>query len=232
MTEQIKRFKEKEKYTVEDIRELVEILRSENGCQWDREQDHKSVRNAMIEETYEFIEGLDNDDAELMKEELGDVVFQVFFHARIGEENGTFDIDEIADGICKKMVLRHPHVFGDVTVKNSDEVLKNWEIIKKSEKSRDSVKKQLESVPNVLPALIRAEKLLSRYKKEGGYIEQDKDVLLRSLNEAVNSLEADISSEKIGELLFRTANLAYVMKINSEQALYEKNERFIKENSK
>ena len=232
MTEQIKRFKEKEKYTVKDIRELVEILRSENGCQWDREQDHKSVRNAMIEEAYEFIEGLDNNDAELMKEELGDVVFQVFFHARIGEENGTFDIDEIADGICKKMVLRHPHVFGDVTVKNSDEVLRNWEIIKKSEKSRDSLKKQLESVPNVLPALIRAEKLLSRYKKEGGHIEQDKDVLLQLLKDAVNNLESDVTSENIGELLFRTANLAYVMKINSEQALYEKNERFIKENSK
>ena len=109
MTEEIKAFKEKETYTPEDIRELVAILRSPDGCAWDREQTHKSVRNAMIEETYEFIEGLDKDDKTLMKEELGDVLFQVFFHARIAEESGEFSIDDIADEICKKMVLRHPH---------------------------------------------------------------------------------------------------------------------------
>lgn len=119
MTEQIKVFKEKENYTLADIRELVEILRSKDGCAWDREQTHKSVRNAMIEETYEFIEGLDKNDETLMKEELGDVMFQVFFHARIAEEEGSFNIDDIADEICKKMVLRHPHVFGDVSVKDS-----------------------------------------------------------------------------------------------------------------
>ena len=161
MTEKILNFKNKDKYTVSDIAELVEILRSEDGCAWDREQTHASIRNAMIEETYEFIEGLDADDKELMQEELGDVIFQVFFHARIAEENGRFNVNDVADGICKKMVLRHPHVFGDVTVANSAEVLKNWEEIKKSEKNRDSVKKDLESVPAVLPSLIRAEKLIS-----------------------------------------------------------------------
>ena len=120
MKDQIKAFKEKKTYNTEDIRELVEILRSPDGCAWDREQTHKSVRNAMIEETYEFIEGLDKDDRTLMKEELGDVLFQVFFHARIAEESGNFSMDDIADEVCKKMVLRHPHVFGDVSVKNSD----------------------------------------------------------------------------------------------------------------
>ena len=124
MTERIQNFKNKDRYTVSDIAELVEILRGEGGCAWDREQTHESIRNAMIEETYEFIEGLDAKDDELMEEELGDVIFQVFFHARIADERGSFDIDDIADGICKKMVLRHPHVFGDVTVANSAEVLK------------------------------------------------------------------------------------------------------------
>lgn len=232
MTERILNFKNKDKYTVCDIAELVEILRSQDGCAWDREQTHASIRNAMIEETYEFIEGLDADDKELMEEELGDVIFQVFFHARIAEENGRFNVDDVADGICKKMVLRHPHVFGDVTVANSAEVLRNWEEIKKSEKNRDSVKKDLESVPAVLPSLIRAEKLLSRFKKNGGKVEKDTGVLVDDLKNAVNALGDGISSKKIGEILFKIANLTYASDINAEQALYEKNECFVKENSK
>ena len=232
MTEKILNYKNKDKYTVSDIAELVEILRSEDGCAWDREQTHASVRNAMIEETYEFIEGLDADDKELMQEELGDVIFQVFFHARIAEENGRFNVNDVADGICKKMVLRHPHVFGDVTVANSAEVLKNWEEIKKSEKNRDSVKKDLESVPAVLPSLIRAEKLLSRYKKNGGKVEKNTSVLVNDLKNAVNALGDGASSEEIGEILFKIANLTYASDINAEQALYEKNDRFVKENSK
>ena len=232
MTEKILNFKNKEKYTVSDIAELVEILRGEGGCAWDREQTHESIRNAMIEETYEFIEGLDAKDDELMEEELGDVIFQVFFHARIADERGGFDFDDVADGICKKMVLRHPHVFGDVTVANSAEVLKNWEEIKKSEKNRDSVKKDLESVPAVLPSLIRAEKLLSRFKKNGGKVEKDTSVLVSDLKNAVNALGDTVSSDEMGEILFKLANLTYASDINAEQALYDKNEKFVKEKSK
>ena len=232
MTEQIKVFKEKENYTLADIRELVEILRSKDGCAWDREQTHKSVRNAMIEETYEFIEGLDKNDETLMKEELGDVMFQVFFHARIAEEEGSFNIDDIADEICKKMVLRHPHVFGDVSVKDSGEVLKNWETIKKAEKSRDTLEKQLESVSSALPSLIRAEKLLSRCKKEGVAVERDPEKLIRNITEKAAALTPNADSAQIGDLLFAITNLSYALKINSEQALYEKNDRFIKETTK
>lgn len=232
MTEQIKVFKEKENYTLADIRELVEILRSKDGCAWDREQTHKSVRNAMIEETYEFIEGLDKNDETLMKEELGDVMFQVFFHARIAEEEGSFNIDDIADEICKKMVLRHPHVFGDVSVKDSGEVLKNWETIKKAEKSRDTLEKQLESVSSALPSLIRAEKLFSRCKKEGVAVERDPEKLIRNITEKAAALSPNADSAQIGELLFAVTNLSYALKINSEQALYEKNDRFIKETTK
>ena len=232
MTEQIKVFKEKENYTLADIRELVEILRSKDGCAWDREQTHKSVRNAMVEETYEFIEGLDKNDETLMKEELGDVMFQVFFHARIAEEEGSFNIDDIADEICKKMVLRHPHVFGDVSVKDSGEVLKNWETIKKAEKSRDTLEKQLESVSSALPSLIRAEKLFSRCKKEGVAVERDPEKLIRNITEKAAALSPNADSAQIGELLFAVTNLSYALKINSEQALYEKNDRFIKETTK
>ena len=232
MTEQIKAFKEKETYTPEDIRELVAILRSPDGCAWDREQTHKSVRNAMIEEAYEFIEGLDKDDRTLMKEELGDVWFQVFFHARIAEERGEFSIDDIADEICKKMVLRHPHVFGDVTVKDSGEVLQNWETIKKAEKSRDTLEKQLESVSSALPSLIRAEKLLSRCKKEGIPVERDAQKLISHIVEKAQKLTLEINSTQIGELLFAITNLTYALKINAEQALYETNNRFIEETVK
>lgn len=232
MTEQIKAFGKKEKYTLSDIRELVAILRSDDGCAWDREQTHQSVRNAMIEETYEFIEGLDKNDQTLMREELGDVLFQVFFHARIAEEDKEFDIDDIADEICKKMVLRHPHVFGDVTVKDSGEVLKNWETIKKAEKSRDTLEKQLESVSKALPSLIRAEKLLSRCKKEGIFVERDPEKLIRNISEKAASLTPDADSRAIGELLFAVTNLSYALKINSEQALYETNDNFIRKTTK
>lgn len=229
MTENIIKFRDKEKYTLSDVRELVEILRSENGCTWDREQSHESIRNALIEETYEFIEGLDSKDLELMKEELGDVAFQVFFHARIAEENNNFNIDDIADGICKKMVLRHPHVFGDVKVKDSAEVLKNWDAIKKDEKSRNTLRKELESVSSALPSLIRAEKLLSRFKREGGVVVKDSTVLIEQLKNKIADLENGVDAEKIGELLFLTANLSYASDINSEQALYNKNMRFIED---
>ncbi|MBP5245496.1 MAG: MazG family protein [Clostridia bacterium] len=231
MKERIENFRNKEKYNVDDVRELVEILRSDDGCAWDREQTNKSIRNAIIEETYEFIEGLDNDDRELMKEELGDVFFQVFFHARILEEDGFFNVDDVADGICKKMVLRHPHVFGDVVVKNSAEVLNNWDIIKKGEKHRDSAKKELESVSMTLPSLIRAEKLLSKYKKEGGYVEKDKNILFDNIEKALEKAKEGLDEKTLGELLFKIANLSYASDINSEEALYHYNNGFVSEKS-
>ncbi|MCR5353809.1 MAG: MazG family protein [Clostridiales bacterium] len=231
MKERIENFRNKEKYNVDDVRELVEILRSDDGCAWDREQTNKSIRNAIIEETYEFIEGLDNDDRELMKEELGDVFFQVFFHARILEEDGFFNVDDVADGICKKMVLRHPHVFGDVVVKNSAEVLNNWDIIKKSEKHRDSAKKELESVSVTLPSLIRAQKLLSKYKKEGGYVEKDKNILFDNIEKALEKAKEGLDEKTLGELLFKIANLSYASDINSEEALYHYNNGFVSEKS-
>ncbi len=229
MTEEIKKFGNKDRYTLADMRKLVAILRSKDGCAWDREQTHESVRNAMIEETYEFIEGLDKNDITLMREELGDVLFQVFFHAQIAEENNNFDIDAVADEICKKMVLRHPHVFGDVTVKNSGEVLQNWEVIKKAEKSRDTLEKQLESVSSALPSLIRAEKLLSRSKKEGLPVEKEPSVLIERIREKAAALTPNADSRQIGELLFAITGLTYALGINAEQALYDRNNTYISE---
>ena len=125
-------FQRKETYTIEDLLQIVRILRSPGGCPWDREQTHHSIRACLIEETYEAVEAIDTEDTELLKEELGDVLLQVVFHADLEAEAGRFDFDQVADGICKKLIVRHPHVFGDVHVQDSAEVLKNWDAIKKA----------------------------------------------------------------------------------------------------
>ncbi len=123
-------FQFKERYDINDLLRIMEILRSENGCPWDREQDHKSIRKDFLEEVYEVCEAIDLDDSELMKEELGDVLLQVVFHARIEEEKGNFAFADSVNDVCRKLIIRHPHVFGDVTVADSGEVLKNWNDIK------------------------------------------------------------------------------------------------------
>ena len=123
-------FKEKENYNFNDLVEIVKILRSPGGCPWDREQTHKSIRANFIEETYEAIEAIDNDDTELLKEELGDVLLQVALHSEIESEKNSFTIDDVCDGICKKLIIRHPHVFGSVEADTTEQVLKNWDAIK------------------------------------------------------------------------------------------------------
>lgn len=151
----------------ESLVSLTEILRSPDGCPWDREQTHKSVRPCLIEEAYEVCEAIDTDDADLMREELGDLMFQVMFHAEIEKEKGNFDICGVIDGICAKMIARHPHVFGGTLVSGSAEVLDNWDTIKKKEKSLKSPDEELTRIPKQLPALMRAQKVQKKAKKYG-----------------------------------------------------------------
>ena len=127
-------FEIKDCYKFEDLLRIMEILRAPDGCMWDREQDHHSIRRNFIEETYEVCEAIDDEDTEHMKEELGDVLLQVVFHTQMEKEKGTFDIDDVADGICKKLIFRHPHIFGNVEVASSEEVLRNWDDLKRKEK--------------------------------------------------------------------------------------------------
>ena len=148
MDERAKALLEKEKYTFEDLALIMAILRSEEGCPWDREQTHESIRENLIEEAYEVIEGIDTDNKELICEELGDVLFQIMFHARIEEEKGTFDISDVIDGISKKMVYRHPHVFSDRKLDTSDQVLVAWDQLKAAEKSLSPVISMFPSVPD------------------------------------------------------------------------------------
>ena len=127
-------FEIKDCYKFDDLLRIMEILRAPDGCMWDREQDHHSIRRNFIEETYEVCEAIDDEDTEHMKEELGDVLLQVVFHTQMEKEKGTFDIDDVADGICKKLIFRHPHIFGNVEVASSEEVLRNWDDLKRKEK--------------------------------------------------------------------------------------------------
>lgn len=223
----------KEKYTVDDLREIMKELRSEHGCPWDREQDHASIRKDVLEEAYEVAEAIDSGDSDLLKEELGDLLLQVIFHSELEEEKGVFDLDDVADGICKKLIYRHPHVFGSVQVSDSDEVLRNWDALKSKSKEEKSVTDRLNSVPKLLPALMRGEKV-SKRAANAGLDYEDTEQVIRELKEAVSSLESAVSEKsdikieaEIGNILFSCTNLARFLKKDSEKALTFAINRFI-----
>ena len=202
-------YTQKDSYRFEDLVEIMAILRGEGGCPWDREQDHKSIRQNLLEEAYEAAEAIDLDNADMLREELGDVLLQVVFHAQMEREKGSFTIDDVADGICKKLILRHPHIFGDVQVANSAEVLANWDEIKKKEKAQKTVTDTLTGVARSLPALMRAEKVIKKAKK-GGY-----------------STEFSDPDNEIGEKLFALVREAREKGVDPERALERATDAFI-----
>ena len=161
----IKDFEFKNNYEFDDLVKIMEILRSQNGCPWDKEQTHDSIRNNFLEEVYEVLDAIDRDDKTDLKEELGDVLLQVVFHTQIEKEQNGFDLSDVADGICKKLILRHPHIFGEVKADTSEKVLDNWDKIKMQEKGQKSYTDTLKSVPNAFPALMRATKVQKRAAK-------------------------------------------------------------------
>ena len=218
-------FQFKDKYDINDLLEVTRILRSENGCVWDREQDHKSIRMNVLEEAYEVMEAIDADDDAMLKEELGDLLFQAVFHCQIEDERGRFCFDDICDDVAKKMIYRHPHVFGDVKVSNSDDVLKNWDKLKKKSKNQETVADTLDSVPMVLPALMRGQKVCKRAANAGVEI-SGADVLLEIVKKKLSELELSISDKNeqeteviFGELLLSCCNLSRIIKKDSEKAL-------------
>lgn len=223
---------EKKSYGVDDLVTVVEVLRSDEGCPWDREQTHKSVRKEFIEETYEVIEAIDTDNPVLLREELGDVLLQVAFHTQMEREKGGFTLDDVANDICVKLIHRHPHVFGDVVAETSEKVLSNWEIIKSEEKERKTVTDKLRSIPPMLPALMRAEKV---GKKASCFDFPDADsVMLKvkeelgELEEALSSNDADGIEEEMGDLIFSVVSLCRKIGVEPEVALNKATEKFIK----
>ncbi len=226
--EAINKLLKKENYNFEDLCSLVSVLRSPDGCPWDREQTCKSIRNAFIDETYEFIEGLDLDDDELMCEELGDVLFQIIFHSDIKKDENKFNINNVIDGICKKMILRHPHVFADVNVSCSGEVLVNWENIKNVEKKRKTPYMQLDSIAKSLPSLMRAQKLQKKADKTGLLDFKDNADLISECQSILECIEQEgVSNETVGKLLFNVAALSQKSEIECEEALSYENDRFL-----
>lgn len=227
------KFQQKDQYTVDDLLRIMELLRSPEGCPWDREQTHQSIRKNLIEETYEAAEAIDNDDPVLLREELGDVLLQVVFHTEMERQAGRFDFDDVCDGICKKLILRHPHIFADVVAATPDQVLSNWEAIKKVEKKQTTQTEVLQSVPRTLPALMRSEKVQHRAAKVG-FDYQDVQQALQALRSEVDELSQAIDSgdgrsiaDELGDVLFSTANVARFVSVDSEQALGSSCDKFV-----
>ena len=222
-------FQFKERYDINDLLRIMEILRSENGCPWDREQDHKSIRKDFLEEVYEVCEAIDLDDSELMKEELGDVLLQVVFHARIEEEKGHFAFADSVNDVCQKLIIRHPHVFGDVTVADSGEVLKNWNDIKQQTKGQETYTETLRGVCTALPALMRAQKIGKRAQRAGLDF-PDAEAALESLESEIAEVRAtktpENEAEELGDMLFAAVNAVRLKGYDAEELLTRATDKF------
>ena len=218
----------------ESLCSVMECLRAPDGCPWDKEQTHKSVRRCLIEETYEVCEAIDKNDPVLMREELGDLMFQAVFHAQIEKEAGNFDIDGVVNDITEKMIRRHPHVFGDTVAETGEEVLRNWDSIKKEEKHIETPADALRRCPPGLPALLKAQKVqgkaLSRYNR--GFSDEG-----QALNSAALAIEAlsrpdaeknGLRSQLLSDALFALCAAAQMWGEDAEAGLDSKTESFIK----
>ena len=224
-------FIKQDSYGLSDLEKIVTILRAPGGCPWDGEQTHESLRRGLIEESCEVIEAINEQDPEHLKEELGDVLLQVVFHADIEREAGRFTLDDVADGICKKLIFRHPHVFGDVQVSGSDEVLVNWDALKREEKHQQSYTDTLTSVAKSLPALWRAEKVQKKAKK-AGFDWPDASGAVDKLSEELAELKEAIAQdsnveEELGDLLFAAVNVSRFVHADPEEVLNAATEKFI-----
>lgn len=216
-----------------DLLNIMEKLRGEDGCPWDREQDHDSLKKYLIEESYEVLEAIDEKDDDMLIEELGDVLLQIVFHAQIGKEEGFFNINDVIKGICNKMIERHPHVFGEIQVNSSDQVLDNWDKIKKEEKGYNSHTDELRHVAKTLPSLIRAEKIQRKASKVGFDWNKVEDALNKVSEEfyEVKDVYKNNNREKIleelGDLIFAVVNVARFLDIDPEHALNYTIDKFI-----
>lgn len=217
---------------LEKLIEIIEILRSPQGCKWDREQTHSSLKPNMLEEAYEAVDAINDNDMSHLKEELGDVLLQVVLHSQIAKEEHSFDIEDVAQTLNEKLIHRHPHVFGDTKVSSTQEILANWEKLKKEEKPhRKSI---MDGISKSQSALMSAQKISKKAVKVG--FEWDKeetlyDCVMSEIDEFKEAcIEGDFQheEEELGDILFAIVNLARWNKIDAEQALIKANKKFIK----
>ena len=218
-------------YTFEDLKQIMKTLRAEDGCPWDRAQDHETLKKHLVEECAEVLEAIDSGDKENLCEELGDVLMQVVFHAEIETEQGGFTMGDVIQGICEKMIYRHPHVFGSGKADTAEEVLINWEELKKKEKRQETQTEVMQSVPEALPALIRARKVQKKAADVGFDFPVTADAM-RKVYEEVQELEQAVREngeieEEFGDILFALVNISRFLKINPEFALTKAIKKFI-----
>ncbi|HIS89487.1 TPA: nucleoside triphosphate pyrophosphohydrolase [Candidatus Avigastranaerophilus faecigallinarum] len=213
---------------LERLIEIIDILRSENGCKWDREQTHSSLRKNMLEEAYEAVDAIDDNDFKHLQEELGDVLLQVVLHAQIAKEEKAFNIEDVAKGISDKLVHRHPHVFGDVKVSSTSEILDNWEKLKKEEKPhRTSI---MDGISKAQSALMSAQKISKKAVNVGfEWPNEDSlyDCVYSEIKEFKDAKTKEEKEEELGDILFAVVNLARWNKLDAEQALLKANKKFI-----
>lgn len=209
-----------------DLVRVMARLRGPGGCPWDREQTHRTLARHLLEETHEVLDAIDADDRDRLREELGDLLLQVAFHAQMAADDGAWDVDDVARGIVAKLIRRHPHVFGDVRVSGADEVLVNWERIKAEEKGEHGLE---EDVPETLPALARAAKVQRRAAGRG-FEWRSRDGALEALREEVDELERtpdpERAEQEIGDVLFATVAVARLLGVDAESALRRTTRRF------
>lgn len=221
------------RFTFEEFKNIIAQLRAENGCPWDRKQTHDSLRDCMLEEAYEAVDAIDNHDTENLKEELGDILLQVYMHAQISSETGEFEVEDVVDGIARKMLHRHPHVFGQAKADTPEAVLENWEAIKKKEKGHQSAKDGLCAVARALPANIRVQKVQKKAAAVGydfSSIDEVKSKVyeeLHELEEAMASGDVKEIDKEFGDVMFSMVNLARFLDINAENSLTNATEKFI-----
>lgn len=227
-------FEPKDNYDFSDFIKLIAFLRSEKGCPWDREQTHESIKMNLLEEAYELYEALEGVDEEHLIEELGDLLMQVLFHSRIAEESGRFNIDTVSDAACKKLVHRHPHVFSNVNVNDSDEVLQNWDNIKRRDRGQQKEHSAMNGISSALPALMRAQKIQSRAGKigfdwpdvQGAFSKLEEEV--SELKDGMDNNNRENIAEELGDIIFSAVNVARFYNLDTEEVVLKSCEKFIK----
>lgn len=226
-------FPQKEHYDLADFRQVIEILRHPGGCPWDQEQTHQSIRRNLLEEAYEAAEAIDTENTTLLQEELGDVLMQVVFHADIERQRGRFTMEDVVDGVVKKLIFRHPHVFGGAEPeKDAQSVLVSWDAIKRREKHQRTTTQAMDSVARSLPALWRAEKLQKK-AADDGFDWPDIQGALSKLDEEVGELHQAVQdganvAEELGDVLFAAVKAARFAGVDPEDALNAACEKFIR----
>ena len=219
-------------YTLEDLKKIIACLRSEDGCPWDKVQTHQTLKEAMLEEAYEAVDAIEKNDIQNLKEELGDVLLQVVFHAQIEEEQGNFDLSDVITAISEKMITRHPHIFAKEKADTPQEVSQNWEQIKKKEKNYKTQSESMKNVADALPALVKAQKVQKKAKQAGFYfetIEQSIQNVQKQLQQFEQSFTKSqkCQQKEFGDLLFALVNVSIFLEINPEFALTKAVKKFI-----